>query len=111
MSDDSDIILTPAVTEADKQLVERNAELEERQSKSQGLLNAALREAEYGNLEYIIGDGDKWDDRTFLDRAKLTYDGKITRTTLLLVGKEESAYFLEHISQLVWVLLMLLLLL
>lgn len=45
---------------------------------------------------------DEWDDATFLDRAKLTSGGKITRGTLLLVGKEESAHFLEHISQLVW---------
>lgn len=45
---------------------------------------------------------DGWDDATFLDRAKLTSGGKITRGTLLLVGKEESVHFLEHISQLVW---------
>ena len=45
---------------------------------------------------------DEWDDATFLDHAKLTSGGKITRTTLLLVGKEESAHYLEHISQLVW---------
>ena len=45
---------------------------------------------------------DEWDDATFLDHAKLTSAGKITRTTLLLVGKEESAHYLEHISQLVW---------
>ena len=45
---------------------------------------------------------DEWDDATFLDHAKLTSGGKITRATLLLVGKEESAHYLEHISQLVW---------
>ena len=65
----------------------------------------AIKEARDGFKERfpeLSKECDKWDDRTFLDRAKLTYDGKITRTTLLLVGKEESAYFLEHISQLVW---------
>lgn len=30
-----------------------------------------------------------WDDVTFLNKAKLTLKGKITRTTLLLVGKDE----------------------
>ena len=32
-------------------------------------------------------DCDTWSDKVFLDRACLTSDGKITRTTLLLVGK------------------------
>ena len=45
---------------------------------------------------------DIWDDRTFLDKACLTIDGKITKTTLLLVGKEESAHKLNHIAQIVW---------
>ena len=45
---------------------------------------------------------DSWDDKTFLDKACLTIDGKITRTTLLLVGKEESAHKLNHIAQIVW---------
>ena len=43
-----------------------------------------------------------WDDATFLDRAKLTKGGRITKTTLLLVGKEESVDKLEHNAQLVW---------
>ncbi|WP_287127066.1 hypothetical protein [Desulfobacter sp.] len=33
--------------------------------------------------------------KTFLDRAKLTQDGRITRTTILLLGKPESAYLLS----------------
>ena len=37
----------------------------------------------------------RWTDSTFLDRAKLTQDGQITRTTLLLLGKEESAHLLS----------------
>lgn len=39
-------------------------------------------------------DVDKWDDTTFLNKAKLTIKGKITRTALLLLGKEESEHFL-----------------
>ena len=44
-----------------------------------------------------------WPDDTFLDRARLTQDGRITRTTLLLLGKRESAYKLTpHPVQLTW---------
>ncbi|WML87964.1 putative DNA binding domain-containing protein [Thiothrix subterranea] len=44
-----------------------------------------------------------WSVPTFLDRAKVTQDGKITRTTLLLLGKPEAAYLLSpHPAQLTW---------
>ena len=36
-----------------------------------------------------------WSTETFLDRAKVTRDGKITRTALLLLGKPESAHLLN----------------
>lgn len=36
-----------------------------------------------------------WDDATFLDRAKVTQNGAITRTALLLLGKMESAGLLS----------------
>lgn len=38
---------------------------------------------------------DKWNDTVFLNKAKLTIKGKITRTTLLLLGKEEVEHFLN----------------
>lgn len=47
-------------------------------------------------------DCDLWDDRVFLDKANLTIGRKITNTTLLLVGREEETYRLNHISQIVW---------
>ncbi|MDR2881580.1 MAG: hypothetical protein LBV29_06735, partial [Azoarcus sp.] len=44
-----------------------------------------------------------WPLATFLDRARLTQDGRITRTTLLLLGKRESAWRLSpHPAQLTW---------
>lgn len=44
-----------------------------------------------------------WPETTFLDRAQLTQAGHITRATLLLVGKAESAYRLSpHPAQLTW---------
>lgn len=36
-----------------------------------------------------------WDNTTFLNQAKLTIQGKITRTALILLGKEESEHFLS----------------
>lgn len=44
----------------------------------------------------------KWSVSEFLDHAKVTINGKITRTALLLLGKEESAHHLNHIAQIVW---------
>jgi len=37
---------------------------------------------------------DSWDVVTFLNKAKLTIKGRITRTALLLLGKEEAEHFL-----------------
>lgn len=44
-----------------------------------------------------------WPDAQFLDKAKLTASGKITTSTLLLLGREESSHFLTpHPAQLTW---------
>ncbi|MGX9367177.1 RNA-binding domain-containing protein [Desulfoplanes sp. PS50] len=45
----------------------------------------------------------KWPLPTFLNRAKLTQDGQLTRTAILLLGKQEAAYLLSpHPAQLTW---------
>ena len=38
---------------------------------------------------------DGWDEATFLNKAKLTIKGKITRAALLLLGREEAEHFLQ----------------
>ena len=44
-----------------------------------------------------------WSLKTFLDRARLTQNGHITRTALLLLGKATSAYHLSpHPAQITW---------
>lgn len=44
-----------------------------------------------------------WPEITFLNRAKLTKDGQITRATLLLLGKAESSHLLTpHPGQMTW---------
>jgi len=46
---------------------------------------------------------DSWDNRTFLDKAKITIKGQITRTALILLGKEESShYLLPSIAEITW---------
>lgn len=48
---------------------------------------------------------DKWDDITFLNKAKITIDNKITYSALLLLGKEESQHLiLPVVVQITWVL-------
>ncbi|MES2678202.1 MAG: ATP-binding protein [Pseudomonadota bacterium] len=43
-----------------------------------------------------------WNDTKFLDKAKLTIKGKITRTSLILLGKEEAAHFLGSFVKIRW---------
>jgi ATP-dependent DNA helicase RecG len=39
-------------------------------------------------------EANNWDDITFLNKAKLTIKGKLTRTALLLLGKDEAEHLL-----------------
>lgn len=44
-----------------------------------------------------------WDDATFLDQAKLTISGRITRAALLLVGRREATHWLNpFVAELSW---------
>ena len=63
---------------------------------------AKAREGYKQRYPKLAKECDKWDDKVFLDKAGLTIEGKVTRTTLLLVGKETSAHKLNHIAQIVW---------
>lgn len=50
-------------------------------------------------------DVDIWDDITFLNKAKVTIQGKITRTAIILLGKPESEHFLSpSIAKMSWIL-------
>lgn len=66
---------------------------------------------EKAKTEYILKNPSKsdeikeWDDITFLNKAKLTIQGKITRTALILLGKPESEHFLlPSIVKMSWIL-------
>ncbi|NBW71478.1 MAG: transcriptional regulator [Flavobacteriia bacterium] len=48
---------------------------------------------------------DTWDTITFLNKAKITLQGKITNTALLLLGKDESSLFLSpSVAKISWIL-------
>jgi len=56
----------------------------------------------YAN-RFSAGEIADWSDKSFLDRSRLTIDGKITRAALLLLGKPESSHFLlPHPAQITW---------
>jgi len=51
------------------------------------------------------GEVDDWDDITFLNKAKVTIQGKITRTAIILLGRDESEHFLSpSIARITWIL-------
>ena len=45
---------------------------------------------------------DQWSDTKFLDKAKLAIKGKITRTCMILLGKEEEEHFLNSTVKIRW---------
>lgn len=51
----------------------------------------------------FISEVDKWDITTFLDKAKITINGKITNTAIVLFGKPESTHFISPaVSRITW---------
>ena len=53
----------------------------------------------------LIEDVDNWDDVTFLNKAKVTLNGKITNTAILLLGKDEASSLISPaIAQITWIL-------
>lgn len=53
----------------------------------------------------LANEAKQWDVATFLNKAKLTVNGQITRTAILLLGKSEASHFLNPASATVtWIL-------
>jgi ATP-dependent DNA helicase RecG len=53
----------------------------------------------------LIEDADSWDDVTFLNKAKVTLNGQITNTAILLLGKDEASPLISPaIAQITWIL-------
>ncbi|MFH1962623.1 MAG: RNA-binding domain-containing protein [bacterium] len=69
---------------------------------------AAIQKArtEYKNKNSHLADEiNNWDVITFLNKAKVTIEGKITRTAIILLGKDDSTHFLSpSVAQMTWIL-------
>lgn len=53
----------------------------------------------------LAADCDKWDDNTFLNKSKITINGQITRTAIILLGKDESDHYLSpSTARITWIL-------
>jgi ATP-dependent DNA helicase RecG len=68
---------------------------------------AILKAREQYRLKHpaLVDDMDVWDDVTFLNKAKVTLNGKITNTAILLLGKDEANSLISPaIAQITWVL-------
>ena len=61
---------------------------------------------EFKNKKPHLGkDIDTWDDTTFLNKIRLTIKGQITRTAIILLGKEETEQFISPaVARITWVL-------
>lgn len=65
----------------------------------------AIKEAREGYKEHYPSQKkvvDTWSDEVFLNKAKLTIDGKMTNAAILLLGKPESLHYINHIGEIVW---------
>lgn len=50
-----------------------------------------------------LNDIDNWTEEIFLDKAKITINGKITNTAIILLGKPESIHFISpSVAQITW---------
>lgn len=51
----------------------------------------------------VFNEIDNWNDLTFLDKAKITVDGKITNTAIILLGRPESTHYLSpSVARITW---------
>lgn len=57
-------------------------------------IEKARKEFKNRNPKYAK-EMESWDDEKFLNKAKLLIQGKVTRTAILLLGKEESEHFIN----------------
>lgn len=69
-----------------------------------GAIEIALQKFKQRNQDKAyFTDIDNWNKETFLDKAKITKDGKITRTALILFGKQESSHLIYSDLKVSWI--------
>lgn len=63
------------------------------------------RELYANKHEHLREEMNTWDNLTFLNKAKITRQGKITNTAIILLGKEESEVLLSpNVAKIRWIL-------
>jgi len=78
-----------------------NASLEDLDTSALALARGKFREKNQNSS--FADEITSWDIRTFLDKAKITIQGNITRSALILLGKPESVHFLSPaLTQITW---------
>ncbi len=64
---------------------------------------ARRKYAERNSNQLFADQLESWDNKTFLDKARLTKNGDITNACLLLLGKEECSYLLSpFVAEITW---------
>ena len=54
---------------------------------------------------HLASEADQWDDLTFLNKARICINGKVTRSAIILLGKSESENFIyPAIARITWIL-------
>jgi ATP-dependent DNA helicase RecG len=70
---------------------------------SQAIVQAKEKFKEKNAAKQWFSEIDNWDDITFLDKAKITVNGKITNAAIILLGKTESAHYISpSVAQITW---------
>ena len=79
----------------------KNASINDLDAKAIVTAKEKYKEKQIGKPFY--NEIDNWDASVFLDKAKITVDGKITNTAIILLGKPEAAHFLSPaVAQITW---------
>lgn len=69
----------------------------------EALVFARKRFKEKNKNQPFADEIDKWTTATFLDKARVTMNGKITNTAIILLGKPEASYYLSPaVAQITW---------
>ena len=57
------------------------------------------------NNPHLASEADQWDDLTFLNKARICINGKVTRSAIILLGKSEAENFIyPAIARITWIL-------
>lgn len=81
-------------------IIER-ASIDDLDPKAIQLAREKFKEKQAGKPFYT--EIDDWSNAIFLDRAKITINGKITNTAIILLGKPESTHFISpSVAEITW---------